>query len=91
MYDEIFEGKGKPLAKAATSKIPLKRLVMPDFTSSEWQKFAKTPAGGDAYYNASLDQSAIKYRGKTLLYYSRIAGSVDKWAACFSECKVFRA
>jgi len=91
--DEMSETIAEPncLKSAEGSNSAVDRLVMPDFSSTEWVKIAVTPAGGTAYYNATLDQAAVKYRHKTKLYYNRLVGTSGKWSACFLECKIFGA
>ena len=72
-------------------RVELERLVMPDFTSSEWEKFADTPAHGEVFYNAQKDQTAIRYSDCVKLYYNRIVGKKDNWAINFKDCKYFEA
>ena len=62
----------------------------PNLTTVEWKKFADTPANGEAFYNARLDQTAIRYRHCTRLYFNRISG-IDNWAINFKDCFLYNA
>ena len=67
-------------------------ITPPDLYSPEWHKNGRTPSGGISFYNADLDQVAIKYSsGKIVVCHDRLTGQREPYACYFDKHEIFEA
>lgn len=67
-------------------------MQKPDLDHPAWHKNGRTTSGGIRFYNADLDQVAIKYpSGMIAVYHDRLTGPREPYACYFDKHEIFEA